>query len=281
MEKWLHVLRIRCEHVEQGDMFAQDRGEAAVIVDAIGSHPEAEIGGGNEWHIAGSERFADGAISFQIGRIQNVTNPQYDERRQKFYESEGERAPYAHGVFDSATQACVIERKANLFAKAADLAPKLQKLLNEPKYARDAGVRIVVDELRDPEGFIEQVRASEKVVRFQFVAEFKNPHDVQRLIHGPAEEYNELIGGEKTTVETRGSDLDKGVIEDMARSAASVGDPASATIKDAGGAKSRTIYLRGTPLLEKVVFGGLEDMKDQMLIALRAAYNRLRKPQHD
>lgn len=60
-----------------------------------------------------------------------------------------------------------------------------------------------------------------------------------------------------------------------------MGDPASATIKDAPGAKSRTIYLRGTPLLEKVVFDGFEEMKGQMLIALRAAYNRLRNPQHD
>lgn len=124
MEKWLHVFRVRCEHVEQKDMFAEDRGAAEVILDSIGSHPEAEIGGGSEWHIAGSERFADRAIAFQIGRIQNVTTPQYDERRQKFYESEGERAPYAYGVFDGTTQACVIERKSNLFAKAADLAPK-------------------------------------------------------------------------------------------------------------------------------------------------------------
>lgn len=157
----------------------------------------------------------------------------------------------------------------------------MQKLLNEPRFARDAGFRIVVDELRDPQNFIEQIRSSEKVTRFQFVAEFKNPHDVQGLIHRPAEEYNELIGGDKTTVETRGSDLDKEVIEEMARSAASVGDPASATIKDSDGAKSRTIYLRGTPLLEKVVFSGIEEMKEQMLIALRAAYNRLRNPQHD
>lgn len=88
--------------------------------------------------------------------------------------------------------------------------------------------------------------------------------------------------GKKTTVETRGPDLDKDVVEEMARSAASVGDPASATIKEQGEVKTRTVYLRGTPLLEKLKLpAGMEGMRDHMLSSLRAAYARLRHPNSD
>lgn len=277
MEKWLHVFRIRCEQFEQAEMFVVDREKDAVVIDAFSAHPEAAIGGGSEWHIAGAERFSGNSVAFQIGRVQNVTNPQYDDRLQKFYEAEGERAPYAYGVFDGETQACVIEKKAGISAKASELAPKLEKLLNQPNIALDAGYRIVVDELRDPEGFIEQIRRAERVTRFSFVAQFENPHDVFKLIHQPAEKYNEVIGGDKTTVESRGENLDKEVVEEMSRSAASVGDSASATIKDVDSKIGRTIYLRGTPLLEKIsVPENISNLKDAMLSALRAVYYRLR-----
>lgn len=282
MEKWLFVFRIRCEHQEQADMFALDRLPAQVILDAFRSHPAAEVGAGSEWHIAAIEQVSSGSLAFQIGRVQSVTNPQYDDERQRFYEAQGERAPYAYGVFDGETQACVIEKKSSVTAKAPEVAAKLSKLLNSSRHVAEAGFVVIVDELRDPEGFIDQIRQADKVTRFQFVAEFENPHDISALIHRPAERYNELIRGNSTTVETRGSDLDKDVVEEMARSAASVGDPASATIRENGEAKGKTIYLRGTPLLEKLSLpDGVENMAEQMLIALRRAYRRIRQPNDD
>ncbi|WP_157799349.1 hypothetical protein [Qipengyuania seohaensis] len=282
MQKWLHVFRIRCEPFDQTDLFAEEREASDVILDSILAHPTAEVGGGSEWHIAAAEKFAGRAIIFQFGRVQSITSPQYDGTRERFYEAEAERAPYVHGVFDGETQACVIEKKSGVTAKPSEVAAKLQKLLNSVDFPAKSGFRVVVDELRDPENFIEQVRQAERITRFQFTAEFENPHDVYKLIHEPAEQYNEQIRGQKTTVETRGEDLNKDVVEEMARSAASVGDTASATILDGERGRGRVIYLRGTPLLEKLEFSaGLEDIKERMLAALKAAYIRLRYPRDD
>ncbi|CCA92626.1 hypothetical protein [Novosphingobium sp. PP1Y] len=282
MEKALHVFRIRCEHLPQADLFVENRAPQEVIFDAFEEHPVAQIGGGSEWHIAGTDKFSSAAIAFQIGRIQSVNTPKYDDAKQFFYDSEGERAPYVYGVFDGQTQACVIEKKSPISAKAEEVALKLEKLLNSVPFAADAGFRIVVDELRDPEGFIEQVKGAYKVTRFQFVAEFENPHDVQALIHGPAERYNKAIGGSRTTIETRGPDLDKELVEEVARSAASLGDTASATILEESDTKPKTIYLRGTPLLERIQFSeGIDEMKEKMLMALRSAYGRLRSVNND
>lgn len=282
MEKWLHVFRIRCEKLEQANLFAEKRNPSEVIIDAFLAHPAAEIGGGSEWHIAAAELFSGSAVSFQIGRVQSVTNPQYDDQGQRFYEAEGERAPYVNGVFDSQTQACAIEKKSGVSAKADEVSSKLEKLLNNPSVAEMAGFRIVVDELRDPESFIDQIRQAKRVTRFQFVAEFDNAHDVYKLIHRPAERYNEAIKGDRTTVETRGSDLDKEVVEEMARSAASLGDSASATVVDEGETSGRTVYLRGTPLVERLSLpDGIANMREHMLAALREAYSRLRRSGSD
>jgi len=216
MKKWLHVFRIRGEHLDQANLFAEDRSPADVIADALMAMPAGEIGGGSEWHIAAAERFAGNAIFFQIGRVQQVNNPQYDDQSKKFYEAEGERAPYTSGVYDGETQACVIEKKSSVSGKAVEIGPKLEKLLNLPRFASDAAFQIVVDELRDPHAFIDQIRSAHRVTRFSFAAEFENAHDVGKLIHRPAERYNEIIRGEKTTVETRGDDLDKEVVEEVA-----------------------------------------------------------------
>lgn len=279
MDKWLYVFRVRCEHVVQGDLFSEEREPGDVIVDALLAMPAGEIGGGSEWHIAAPEQFDGGPIYFQIGRVQQITSPQYDERTQKFYESEAELAPYTHGVFDPLTQVCGIEKKNLVSAVSSEIASKFEKLLNIPPFTDRAGVRIVVDEIRDPEGFIEKIKNSYRVTRFSFSAEFENAHDVQSLIHRPAERYNELIKGSVTTVETRGDDLDKEVVEEVARSAASVGDFASATIREGKEGKKKTVYLRGTPLLEKLVVPEkVTDFKYAMLSALRSAYHRVRRP---
>lgn len=282
MEKWVHVLRIRAEHFEQRDFLIVEREPSDIIADALLDMPEGEIGGGSDWHIAAAERFAGSAVYFQIGRVQKINQPQYDEGTRKFFEAEGERAPYTEGVFDGETQTCVIERRPNVAAKAIEIAPKLEKLLNSTRAPAEAGVTIRVDELRDPTGFIDQIRESYRVTRFSFTAEFENAHDVYGLIHRPAEQYNEAIRGAKTTVESRGDDLDKEVVEEAARSAASVGDPASATVKPDKGGKLKTIYLRGTPLLELVELAEkAEAIKETMLAAAKRAYHRLRKPNDD
>lgn len=282
MKSWLHVFRVRGEQFEQADLFEGDRVAKEVIADSLLQMPAGEIGGGSEWHIAAAQQISGGAILFQIGRVQQVSNPQYDDVTKKFYEADGERAPYAYGVYDRETQACVIEKKSQVSGKAIEIGSKLEKLINIPQSASESGFRLVVDELRDPDGFIEQVKRAYKVKRFSFDAEFENPHDVGKLIHRPAEKYNELIGGVKTKVETRGDALDKSVVEDMARSAASVGDPASATIIDEPEAKPKTVYLRGTPLLEVFEFpDALGNLGSAMLAALRSAYARIRNSADD
>lgn len=274
---WIHVLRIRCEPLQQGVLFAEPREPAEVITDAIRATPTADVGRGSEWHIGKPEDVAGGATGFKMGRSSAVTLPRYDSEKHDFYEAEVERAPYTLGVFDPGTQACGVVKKAGVSQNPTEIAAKLEKLLNASAHPEKAGVRIVVDPLTDPQGFIEQLRSATAVTRFSFTASFPNPFDVEALIQRPAEEFTKIAGGEKTKVEVEGDNLNEEVLEELARGVASTGDQASATVRQDGASRGKRIYLRGNPVQEAVeAEGPAQGVYEKIREAARAAYGRVR-----
>lgn len=274
---WLHILRARCEPLQQGTLFDQPRPPSDVIADAVRATPTAQVGRGSEWHIGKPEQLPDRAIGFKMGRTTAITVPQFDVETHDFYEAEVERAPYTFGVFDLDTQACGIVKKAGVSQSASEIASKLEKLLNASAIPEKAGFRIVVDPITDPEGFIEQMRSASSITRFSFTASFANPFDVEALIQRPAEEFTKAAGGEKTTVEVKGDNLNEEVLEDLARGVASTGDHASATVRQEGTRRGKRIYLRGNPVQEPVEEEGpAKSIYAAMRDATRIAYNRVR-----
>lgn len=146
---FIHVLRIRCEPLEQISLFAEKRHPSLVITDALLATPTAQVGRGSEWHIGRPEHLPDG-IGFQLGRVQAVTAPQFDVEQHWFFEEETQRAPYTIGVYDQRHQACGIVRKAGVSQSAGEVAGKLEKLLNSTPHPEASGYRIVVDPITDP-----------------------------------------------------------------------------------------------------------------------------------
>lgn len=90
---FIHVMRIRCEPLDQSSLFAEKRPPSLVITDAILSTPTANVGRGSEWHIGRPELLQSDGIGFQMGRVQAVTAPQYDTELHWFFEEETQRAP--------------------------------------------------------------------------------------------------------------------------------------------------------------------------------------------
>lgn len=280
--KSIHILRVRCDPLPQGGLFDVNRSKADVIRDAILSRPTAKVRRGTEWHIGDTEEFAEKAIAFQLGRKQSVNAPQFDEYRQIFFETDAERAPYTWGVFDAKTQACAIVKQSGVSLNAYEIGRKLEELLNSSVAPNQSGFCIVVDVLKDPEEFIEQMANAESIAKFSFTADFENPHDVESLIQRPAEKFAKVSGARKATVEVEGDNLEKDVLEDLARSVASVGAQAAASIKNVGQRGLKRIFLKGTPLLEQLDEEALKDKAFSTILAsLRVAYSRLRRSIND
>lgn len=273
---WIHIARIRCEPLQQGSLFVEERLPTKVISDCILARPTADVGRGSSWHIGASNELSGDGISFQMGRVQEISSPQFDSVEHSFFEAQAERAPYTVAVYDQRHQCCGIVKKSGVSQSANEICSKLETLLNSTEYPSRAGVRVVVDPLIDPENFIEQLRNSSEIVKFSFTAGFENPFDVESLIQRPAEKFNQSVGGIQTKVEVEGPNLNKEILEDLSRAVASTGDKAAASIRKEPRQKAKRIYLKGTPLQEPLELPSDRSPFQVMLGATREAYDRIR-----
>jgi len=139
---WLHIVRIRCEPLQQGNLFVESRPPTQIISDAILARPMAQVGRGSEWHIGASEQIAADGIAFQMGRVQAVTSPQFDSEAHSFFEAQTERAPYTVAVYDKRHQACGILKKTGVSQSASEIATKLERLLNATRFPNEAGQKL-------------------------------------------------------------------------------------------------------------------------------------------
>jgi hypothetical protein len=248
----IHILRVKCEGLPQGDFLREASNPITVITQSFEARPTADVGRNSEWHIGNVEVTRSGSISFAMGRTQAVKTPQFDETTHNFLEEEAMRAPFTLGVFDHETQACGIIRKSGVSQSTSEIAGKLSRLLNAAPFARQANSVIVVEPIPDPVNFIEAIRRSEAVTRFSFTVSKPNPQDVNRLIQGPAKEFTKEIGGVQTRVEVEGDSLDKDLIEDVTKAVAADGQNASASIRSQEGGPPRRISLSGNPVIERI-----------------------------
>lgn len=279
---WIHLLRVRCEPNKQSGLFDRPRSPSDVIMDAIRSTPRALVGRGAEWRIVKPELIGANAIGFKMGRSAALKVPQYDDKAHDFVESEVQSAPYTFGVYDAETQACGIIKRTGVSLLASQISSKLEKILNSTDFPEQAGCTIQVDPISDPDDFIGQLRGAALVTKFRFTASFPNPFDVERLIQRPAELFTQAAGGDSTTVEVHGQNLDVDLLEELARGVASTGDEAAATVKSSDRARGKRIHLKGNPVQEPV-----EQERDpksfykSILSSTRAAYERIRRFERD
>ena len=273
---WMHILRVKCESLPQGDLLKKDGESVNIIRESFEQKPTAPVARGSEWHIGNVLALDRTALSFAMGRTMAVNSPQFDPANHNFLDEETQRAPYTLGVFDLETQVCGILRRPGVSQKASEIAAKLATLLNASGVAQNYNSNIVVDPIFDPAPFLQQIRSAESVHKFTFYVSRPNPQDVDRLIQQPAERYTEQLNGTKTKIETEGEDLDKDLVEDVANATAAKGDDASAVIRADKGAKLKKIQLRGSALVEAVDETDDSGILASMLETATGAYRRVR-----
>ncbi|WP_242097824.1 hypothetical protein [Sphingomonas sp. CROZ-RG-20F-R02-07] len=274
---YIHVLRIKCETLPQGDLLRSSDTPSSIIVRSIEFKPTADVGRGSEWHIGNVKNIGEGGVAFAMGRKQAVTVQQFDDSTHDFLEEEAMRAPFTFGVFDEEIQVCGIIRKAGVSQNTSQIANKLATLLNAAPFAERANSIISVEPIQDPVGFIEAIHRSKAVIRFSFTVSRPNPIDVDRLIQGPAKEFTQEVGGETSTIETEGMDLNKDVIEEIANAVAADGEKAAATIRPSEGGLPKRIHITGNPVTEPVEPDPDASILSAVLEGARRAYRRVRR----
>jgi len=272
----IHVLRVKCERLAQGDMLKSTDTPSRIIVRSIEKKPTADVGRGSKWHIGNVRRMDEGGVSFAMGRKQAVTVQQFDDDTHDFLEEEAMSAPFTLGVFDPDTQVCGVIRKSGVSQNTAEVARKLAALLNAAGYAHDANSEIVVEPMPDPEHFLQVIRRSKAVIRFSFTVSKPNPIDVDRLIQAPAKEFTDKVGGDRSKVETEGDELDKEVIEEVTNAVAADGEQAAATVRPKEGGPPRRVHLGGNPVIERIEPDPRSSALSAIFDGARSAYRRVR-----
>lgn len=272
----IHVLRVKCEGLPQGDFLRATSDPAVIITKSIEAKPTADVGRGSEWHIGNVKALEEGGVSFAMGRNKAVTTQQFDENTHDFIEEEAMRAPFTFGVFDPDLQVCGVIRKVGVSQSTSEIAGKFATLLNAAPFAREANSVIVVEPIPDPVNFLQAIRSAQAVIRFSFTVSRPNPLDVDRLIQGPAKEFTEKVGGDRTRVETEGASLDKDTIEDVTNAVAADGEQAAATIRPEDGGPPKRVHLSGNPVTERIDSDPNSSVLVAVLEGARRGYRRIR-----
>lgn len=213
---------------------------------------------------------------FAAGRTTTTSKDFYNEENGNFLEIEEEESPFTYVIYDKQFSVLGIAPKTRLSQSVKSIAKNLEKLLNQQPSVRNAGLRIEIAEIGDPEDFIQQVRDAYTVV--DFTAEFgrPNPFDVNDDFHRPMEKYLEATDGTKGKTTVQGENLDRDNVEDVARSVASTGNEAKARLRKERGQRPVTRHMRGDPVSVQVEEEEIDD-SGGILRKLREVYQRVRR----
>jgi hypothetical protein len=269
------LFRLKALRQSQSGLFGAEASSAELSRAAIESRPERGGWRGFTWHLGNVEVLDESGLYFALGRTTRSTVAIFDRNRHSFVEQESESAPFTHVIVDVNIGLCAIAKKAELGDVTA-IARQLERMLNDTEPAYGANVRFAIDEINDPEQFVEQIRAALAVKGFSYTFTRPNPWDMNEDFHKPMERLLVEADGQAGTTSIKGDDLDRGVVEELSRSAAASGNGARARILRPGDSRPVNRTLGGNAVVATTPNITEPTEKREALSIFRRLYQRIR-----
>jgi hypothetical protein len=243
---------------------------------AILALPSAVTRKGTAWHIGNLFNIDQDAIYLRIGKIAKSKIGIYDDGA--FIDKEFEQAPYTHVVVDVRLELCAIAKKTQLLPKPAGIAKQFARLLKESADTHNLQVeRFEIEELKDPQEFIEYLRTSYSVSEFWVTFKRPNPWDANRDFHQPMSRLLEQSEGQEGQTKLRGETLKPDVLEELARSAASGGDDAGILCQLVEKGQKIRKQLKVNPAVVSQEEVAQDKQKGALIQRIRDFYQRIRR----
>jgi hypothetical protein len=268
------LFRIQVYTDEQGNLFRSE-SRTDLLREAIESYPQMEFRRGVKWHVGNVEPLGEDALYFRLGKISKATEGRY--KNKNFTDEIAEVAPYTHVILDTHLEVLGIARKPELSSAIPGLAHRLQRMLNESKQ-KLPDVTFVINEIKDPEDFLNYVRDADSILRFWKSISRPNAFDAAEL----ESQFRLLVEDARAStglVDLKGKELTKSIIEELARSAASVGNKAGATIKSTPDARPERKLLGDNPVIVHESDLDSRERKESILERIRRKYHEIRGAQ--
>jgi hypothetical protein len=269
------LFRVKVFPENQERLFRDEKTPPDILKESILTVHKTELRKGRVWHIGNVSEIGENAIYFRIGRLATSTLEVYSDGN--FVDREFETAPYTHCILDIDIELAAIAKKTSLASRVETIANCLIRLLNLSETAEFYGATFEIDYLTDPEDFIKHLETAYEITRFWVDISRPNVMDVDKLLVGPFEKYIEAADGDKGRAIVEGKGLKLETAEAVARSAATTGDDAGATIKPDEKARKIRKRLKTNPLIAR--WDDLYDEEEMRNFRdyLRELYRRIRE----
>lgn len=268
-----HLYRIKFIKPSQLSLFNEDISPSDLFLKALQEKPSLELRRNNVWHIGNIEYFNNMTGCFAIGRTTKTTIEKYDKETGNFIVTEDDSGPYTFVLFDRAIGLLGIAKKSKVAPDVPAIARKIEKIFFSCKAVREHGVDVKVKFIPDPKSFLQKIRSAYSIKRFRAFFTGPNPVDADELFQKPLSIYCGEIGAEKGSVEVQGDGLNEETVEAVAKSTASSGNSASASIQTQKGKKPVSISLKGDAVKVSV---DPKTAKESVLTEVKEAYLEVR-----
>lgn len=250
--KEFHLYRAKFIKSNQMPLLAKDITAADIFIEAIRSKPNFHVSDTCVWHIGNIHYVDDHSGSFAVGKTTKSTVEKYDEDSGDFVDEIGDSAPYTKVIFDCRIGLLGIAKKSKLASDAKSLSRKINSLFKNSKIVMDTEVDVKIDQIVDPEGFIDKLRAAYAIKRFKATFTGPNPVDADELFQKPLSVYCQEMGASAGNLEVQGDSLNEEVAEAVAHSTAATGNTATARVVRKKGGKAVPITMKGSAVVVTV-----------------------------
>jgi hypothetical protein len=272
------LFRIQVYPPPQLKLFENPKSPSQILREVIDSLPEAKLRRGMIWHVGNVAVIDNHSLYFRLGRITPSTREIY--RNGKFEELTFEEAPYTHVLLDIDLELCAIAKKVKLGARTAPVARQLIRLLNKSEKNIEIQAEFEIRVINDPRDFLTHLQQAHTVSKFWVTFTKSNAWDADEDFYKPMQRLLSDTIGDQGKTEIEGPNLGRESLEELARSAASIGNDAGAILQPHPKSKKIRRSLKGSPAIYNTEEDISDDKtKEQMLKDIREVYNRVRHEQ--
>lgn len=268
-----HMFRVKVLLPTQRSLF-NSMTRASILRKCIECQPEGALWGGINWHLGDVEALDENAYYFRFGKTTKATLEMFQDGH--FEDAEFPTSPYTHAFIDVAIGVAAIAKKTELGRTPNTLGNQLARLLNSCDIVVQAGAKIEVAVIQDPEDFIQYIRSAYRISKFWMTFSLPNPWDANEDFVQPAQKALAQTKGEEGKVEMKGEDLQHEPLEEFARSAATTGDKASIKMQESQEAEFVTKRLQSGAVTIVQDEVSEPEEKLSLLELLRETYRKIR-----
>lgn len=219
--------------------------------------PGAFVRKGIEWTMADSDELEDGLVFFKFGRITKKQKDKFDRDSRSFYEMIDDDIDKVACFYDANYQVLAIEKNnsaptpntiSRYITKVVTACKDLEYIKRSMTSEEVMLLNLTsakIDAISDPLEFIEYLKKSYKVTRFEVFFGKENPYDFEETLQRPMQRYIKDVDGEEAGTFVFARDgLNKDKIIDISKAAAAYGENATAKVYHTEGSLAETIRLK-------------------------------------